>query len=268
MSGHVFPDSSRKAGKWRVASLIAAAAMIWLPASAARGETPHQRSEASLRSTLVTEYRIMKQGDKANDVKVGSETVEKKVFNNNTVVFNIVAVMTYGEGVSMTQHIELVLEEESFFPRTLKVEKTVSQGEKGDFDQEISVEMFSNLAVVRSKLGGKESERRIVVPTGIAITDVGVLGYLYQTLFWYDRKLGGKQRFEYLDPVGVAIQSGEMTVDGEETILVMGKKIKTTVFKLVRDKLGPATLWLDADGVIVQGEQNFFKYELVSKKNS
>jgi len=59
-----------------------------------------------------------------------------------------------------------------------------------------------------------------------------------------------------------------LKLDKEETIRVMGKKSKVSVFQVEREKLGPAKLWVDKQGTIVRGEQNMFTYELVSRKNS
>jgi hypothetical protein len=243
---------------------VAAAALVFPGALLAPtwAASPHQRKPVALTSTLRTEYRIM-QGKK----QMGTEKVEKKVFDNNTVVFTIDATMAYGPGVTMTQHAELTLEEESYFPRTLHILKTVAQPNNDSFQHQIDIEMFSNVAVVTSSLREQKGSRRIVVPTGIAIEDLGVLAYLYQTLFWYDKDTGGDQRFQWFDPISVDVHSGEMKMDREPaTITVMKKKTKVSVFRLEREKLGPAMLWVDKQGTIVRGEQNLFTFELVSEK--
>jgi hypothetical protein len=238
-----------------------AAAAVW-PGPAPAGGV-HQRTQASVTSTERCEYRIL-QGKEEK----GREIVEKRVFSNNTVAFLIEATMTYGPGLTMSQHIELTVEEESFFPRTLHIRKQVMQPDSTSFEQRVDVELFSNVAVVTSRLNNQENSRRVVVPTGLAMSDVGVLGYLYQFLFWYDRESGGGQRFEWLDPVTVNINGGEIKWAKEETIPVLGKKTRVDVFMLERDKIGPATVWVDARGDIVRGEQNQFVFELLSRKKS
>jgi hypothetical protein len=238
-----------------------------LPADGAFGPAwsagPHQKTPSALTSAQRTEYRIL-QGDR----ETGRESVEKKVFDNNTVVFVIDAAMEYGHGVTMKQHAELTLEEESFFPRSLHVVKNVAEADSNSFAHEIDVEMYANVAVVSSALRGQRGSRRLVVPTGVAFSDLGILAYLYQMLFWYDGDVGGRQRFECLDPVAVSVLGGEIRLDGETTIPVLGKNTRVRVFKLERDKFGAATLWVDEDGTIVRGEQNLFVYELVSRKSS
>jgi hypothetical protein len=240
------------------AAVLAAAPVI--PSLGAEG--PHKRREATVTSTQRTEFRILQEKSEK-----GRETVEKKVFSNNTILFTIDASMAYGPGLTMSQHIELLVEEESFFPRSLHIVKNVMQPDSTSFEHKIDVEMYSNVAVVSSLINKQAGSRRVVVPTGIAVSDVGVLGYLYQLLFWYDRETGGGQRFEWLDPLSSTVNGGELKFEKEETIPVMGKKTKVSVFSVEREKHGAAKLWVDSKGTIVRGEQNYFIYELVKKSS-
>jgi hypothetical protein len=241
--------------------LVCSAAIAAVSSIAA--ESPHKKKPVKLESTLVTEYRIVQ--DKK---KMGSEKVTKQTYDNNTIVLTIDATMTYGPGVTMDQHCELTLEEESYFPRTLHIKKTVAQPDGQGFTHTIDIEMFSNVAVVTSMLRDQAGNKRVVVPTGVAIEDLGVLGYLYQTLFWYDRESGGEQRFQWLDPVMAEVRSGDIKMDPGTTISVLNKKTKVSVYQIDRERIGPATVWVDSKGVIVRGEQNMFVYELVSRKTS
>lgn len=239
------------------------AVMLIIPVNAQMPPHPHQRSKASLNSTERCEYRITQ-----NKEERGRETIEKRVFDNNTVEFVIDASMAYGSGVTMSQRIEMSLEEESFFPRAVHIVKTVMQPDSSKFEHSIDIDMVSNVAVVSSKLNGKGESRRVVVPIGIPVAEVGILGYHYQFLFWYDRGVGGAQRFQWLDPVTTDLNAGELKLEKEETIPVLGKKTKVSVFNFDREKIGAATLWVDKDGVIVRGEQNFMVYELLGRKKS
>ncbi|HET6349706.1 MAG TPA: hypothetical protein VFH88_11550 [Candidatus Krumholzibacteria bacterium] len=256
MSVRSLPDRATRAIAVLVLALAAAPAVT-------AGMPAHQKKPVKLESTLRTEYSITQ-----NNKEMGHEAVEKKTYDNNTVVFTIDAEMTYGPGVTMKQHAELTVEEDSYFPRSLHLTKNVSDPNGKGIAHQLDVEMFSNVAVITSTLGGVAGSRRLVVPTGVAIEDLGVVGYLYQTLFWYDRETGGNQRFQWLDPVGVEVHSGQISLGDPETISVMKKKTRTSVFKLERDRLGPATLWVDSQGTIVRAQQNMFNYELVSKKSS
>lgn len=238
--------------------------MLVCSAAVAAVSMPHQKKPVKLTSTVTGEYRIMQDKN-----KMGSEKIEKKTFDNNTILFTIDAVLAYGPGVTMTQHIELTVEEESYFPRTLHITKTVSQPNGSEtFTHKIDVEMFSNVAVVNTLLRDQPGAKQVVVPTGVAIEDLGVLAYLYQTLFWYDKESGGEQRFQWLDPIAGEVHSGDIKTDPDTTIPVLKKKTKVSVYQIDRERLGPATLWVDSKGFIVRGEQNMFTYELVSKKTS
>ena len=77
-----------------------AAVTIVAGAALARGAGPHQKTPVVLTSTLRTEYNIL-QGDR----KMGSEMVEKRVFDNNTVVFVIDAVMDYAQGLDSSSSV-------------------------------------------------------------------------------------------------------------------------------------------------------------------
>ena len=244
-------------------SVGVAVALVVSAAVAAVSMPAHQKKPVKLTSTVTTEYRIIQ-----NKKKMGSEKIEKKTFDNNTILFTVDAVMTYAPGVSMTQHCELTVEEESYFPRTLHIKKTIAQPNAESFTHSIDVEMFSNVAEVNSVLHGQPGAKRLVVPTGVAIQDVGVLAYLYQTLFWYDKESGGEQRFQWMDPVAVEVHSGDIRMDPETTISVLSKKTKVSVYQVDREKFGPATLWVDSKGIIVRGDMNMFVFELVSKKTS
>ena len=246
-----------------LALVVAGVAVAFAFLSPARGANPRQRKVAKLSSTQRTEYRIVQ--DKKER---GRETVEKKVFDNNTILYTIDATLVYGPGVGMNQHVELTVEEESYFPRALHVRKNVVQPDSTAFEHVLDVEMYSNVAVLSNKMNEQGSSKRVVVPTGTSIIDVGILGYLYQSLFWYDRDLGGEQRFQFMDPISGGLSGGVLKLEKEETISVLGKKAKVAVFQIERDKLGPATLWVDKQGTIVRGVQNMFIYELVSRKNS
>lgn len=237
--------------------------MVVCAATAAHSMGPHQKKPVKLTSTLVAEYKIT-QDKKA----MGKERIEKKVFDNNTIVFNIDSDLSYGPGVTMKQHCELTVEEESYFPRTLHLVKTITQPDGQAFEHKIDVEMFSNVAEVKSTLRDQSGSKRAVVPTGVGIQDMGILGYLYQSLFWYDKESGGEQRFQYLDPIGVEVHSGDIKMDPEATIAVLKKKTKVSVFQVERERMGAATVWVDPKGVIVRGEMNLYVYELTSKKTS
>jgi hypothetical protein len=172
-----------------------------------------------------------------------------------------------GPNVRVNEKIDLTLEEESYFPRSLQSVRTMSHGSES-FDHKVSVEMFANVAVIGSEIRGVADTRRIVVPTGLAIQGIGALLYWYQTLFWYDKELGGRQRFQWLDPVTGNVGSGEIRLVREETLKVLGKKTKVAVFSAEREGMDEAALYVNAKGLIVKCEQNMSTFELVAQSDS
>ena len=253
------------AGCWPtgLAQIVGVACVVLLLAAGPAAAVPpgKHRTVGKLATTASASYRIVQNGR-----EMGIESYEEQMFDNNTIVFKIESALTYGQGVGLSQKTELTLEDESHFPRTLHVIKTITQP-SGSFEHRIDVEMFANVAVVSSSLNNVKDSRQVVVPTGLALEELGVLSSMYQTLFWYDRTLGGRQRFQWLDPVSAKIGAGEIYLSGQETIDVLGKKTIASVFKLERENFGPATLWVDAQGMIVRGEQNLSIFELVDRTN-
>ena len=84
----------------------------------------------------------------------------------------------------------------------------------------------------------------------------------YQLLFWIDPSSEARQRIQWLDPSSGAVDTGEMYVAGQTTIDVLGKKTKVTVYKAERQRLGSATLYVDAKKRIVKAEQSMLTYRL------
>jgi hypothetical protein len=165
-------------------------------------------------------------------------------------------------GVTMTVKSEMVVEEESYFPRSYRAAKTITQP-TDVFEHVVTVDMYANVAVLGSELKGSKDTRRVVVPAGTAISEVGMLYPWYQLLFWIDPKSDVRQRIQWIDPGSAVIDSGEMYAAGQATIDVLGKKTKVTVYKAERERLGEATLYVDAKKRIVKAEQNMVTYRLV-----
>ena len=215
----------------------------------------HATKEPSVVSTARAKYTIVQE-----DREVGHESVMRRVFDNNTIRFEAEDVVT-NPAVTMTVKSEMLLEEESYFPRSYRAEKTIAQP-TDTFVHTITVDMFANVAQLGSELRGTKDSRRIVVPAGIAIQEVGMVYPWYQLLFWVDPTNDARQRFQWLDPSSGAVDTGEMYVTGQTTIDVLGKKTKVTVYKAERQRLGSATLYVDAKKRIVKAEQNMLTYRL------
>jgi hypothetical protein len=215
----------------------------------------HPTKEPSVVATVRSTYAIIQA-----DQQVGHETTTRRVFDNNTIRFEAETVVQNG-AVMLTNRSNLTIEEESYFPRAYRADKTIKQPQE-EFVHTLTVDMFANLAVLGSELRGAKDTRRVVVPTGTAIQEVGLLYPWYQLLFWVDPANEGRQRIQWLDPTSGAIDAGELFAAGRETIDVLGKKTPVTVYKAERERLGAATLYVDAKKRIVKAEQNMMIYRL------
>lgn len=222
----------------------------------------HEQKAVKLLATSKSTFRII-QGDH----EVGKESFERRTYSNNTIVIQGNVTLEPGPDMRVNDKIDLTLEEESYFPRSLQSVRTVTRGSES-FDHKISVDMFANVAVIGSEVRGLSETRRVIVPTGLAVQSVGPVLYWYQTLFWYDRELGGRQRFQWLDPLTGAVGSGEIRLLREDTLKVMGKKTKVSVFSAEREGMDEAALYVNAKGLIVKCEQNLSTFELVEQSDS
>ncbi len=245
------PNICSRHGRAVLARLLAIAV-----ASPAFATPPmHPTKEASVVSTARAKYTIV-QGDQA----IGHEAMTRRVFDNNTIRFEAENVIT-NPAVTMTTRSELTIEEESYFPRSYRADKTITQPDE-EFVHALTVDMYANVAVLGSELRGTKDSRRVVVPAGTAIQEVGTIYPWYQLLFWIDPASEGRHRIQWLDPSSGAVDAGELYIAGQETIVVLGKKTRVTVYKAERERLGAATLYVDAKKRIVHAEQNMLTYRL------
>lgn len=227
-----------------------------LLASSALAAPPMRASkDAGVVSIARARYALL-QGDQ----EVGHESMTRRIFDDNTIRFEAENVVRAAM-VTMTARSELMVEEESHFPRSYRVEKTIAQPEE-EIVHRLTVDMFANVAVLGSELRGTRDSRRVVVPAGTAIQEVGQLYSWYQLLFWIDPSLQGRQKIQWLDPSSGAIASGELYVVGPATVEVLGKQTPVTVYKAERERLGEASLYVDAKRRIVRLEQNMMVYRL------
>lgn len=236
---------------------VIVAGVLCFAASGAGAETPmHQKKPVKLLSTVQAKYRKVQQ-----DQEIGSETFERRTYDDNTVVYEVSGTALMG-GVLLSTRSTLVVEEESYFPRSLRSEQTVAQ-QTDTLRIAFSVDMYSNVAVVGSDVRGRKDSRRLVVPVGLPFVEVGAAYSWEQILFWTDPDTRDRQRIQWLDPQMGSVESGEIFLSGEETIVVLGKKTPVSVFKAERERLGPAVLYVDADRRLVRCEQNVTLFELV-----
>ena len=242
------------AAGWCSAVLLGLSGLV---VSAARAESPmHHKVPVRLLSTVHASYRLVQQGE-----KIGMESIDRRTYDNNTVTYDMAGTARLA-GALFSKNSNLVLDEESYFPRSFRSDQTILRQEDTT-SISFTVDMFSNVAVVGSEMRGRTDSRRLVVPVGIPIVEVGAVYSWYEILFWVDSTSRERQRIQWLDPQRGVVEDGEIFFSGEQTIDVLGKKTPVTVFKAERERLGAAALYVDAAGRIVRCEQNVTVFELV-----
>ncbi len=227
-----------------------------LVTAAAVGEPVRHRRPVELLSTVEARYRLMQE-----DREIGGESFLRRTFDDNRVEFDSKLTTTMG-GIRFEQRSVLVLEDESYFPSTFRTDKVIEQPDD-TLRFTFTTDMFANVAVIGSEMRGRSDSRRLVVPVGIPIVEVGALYCWYPILFWVDFESQDRQRIQWLDPQSARIDEGEIYLSGIETIDVLGKKTPVSVFKVERERLGPAKLYVDSRKRIVRCEQNMNVFELM-----
>jgi len=183
---------------------------------------------------------------------VGTERVVAKTYSDNTIEFEVYSRQVYPGEAEVEQRSELVVEEESYFPRQYNKLKEM-RAPKGGFTHEVSITMYANLAEVRTKLETSETTRRVVLPTGAAFIETGMVHHLEQLLFWYDREVGGRQNFDVFEVDQTRPEPATLRKVEDTTVAVVDEEVSAEKFVLEREKID-TTFYVDAKGRIVRVE--------------
>jgi len=241
---------------YRRATLLALAFLVVGGAVSSFADTGHERkAKKTLLESSVATYQILQ-----GEATVGSETVTHEVWGDNSVVYKSVIGMSLAEGARWDQTTELVLDEESYFPRSYSMTKLMVYGEQ-KVEQSASVRMVANVAVISTRISGSESKQNVVVPAGTSFNETGVMHLIHQLLFWYDADVAGRQTFTFLDvsrgqTEDVVLHKGE-----RETIEVNGETIEVDTFALERSTV-TQRYFVDDDGRIVRADFGYIVYSL------
>jgi hypothetical protein len=225
-----------------------------LAATGVLAEKPARKARAAVGSTR-SEYAIAQQGR-----EMGSESILRTDYNDNTVVFGVHSRLEPAPETVMDQNVEFTVVEESFYPLGYRMAKRIDQGDSG-ITMEISIDMFANVAVMTSKSANAEGTSRIVLPTGAAFVETGTIYAYEQFLFWYDRRLGGRQNFDAMDVANGKEESLVVQLIAADTVSVGGEATPVDVYKLHRPYF-EVTLYVDGAGRMVRAEQNFMTWDL------
>lgn len=239
----------------RVYSRLIALSLAALSLAASPAEKREGAGEPTLIGATEAVYSITQVGE-----LVGSEAVRQEVLDDNTVVFRSSIKMEPPRGMGWEETTELVMDEESYFPRSYRMDKKMS-GMGRTIDQSIDVEMLANVAVVATRLNEVEQKRNIVLRAGTSFYEMGVMHLVHQMIFWYDRDIEGRQSFSALDVARGVVNDFVLHVSGQDTIEFNGETLDVSVFSLEGTAVA-TRYFVDARGRILRAESGYAVYEL------
>jgi hypothetical protein len=242
----------------KFAFLLVVAMIVSLGATvAASQQEMHKKIQPRELTRTVTSSYGISQTDKV----IGSETVIRSDYSDNSIVFLSTVTLKPAEGIEIVVESELTVEAESHFPIRYKMKKNVLRG-GSDLTQENFVDLYSNVAVFRAKMGEGEKVVRKVIPAGTAFIGGNASSHYYQLLYWYNRDLGGRQTFDVLDLDAKLTNPVVFHMTTAEDVVVSDETITATVFILEQEKRSPVKIYVDENDRIVKFEKNFMIYEL------
>ncbi len=162
--------------------------------------------------------------------------------------------------VSMRTKSELVLDEETYFPLSIRYDLVTEAGER-TIPQSFEVTMYANVAVVHTRAGAAESTQRVVMPAGTAFYDLNLIYPLQQFVHVYDDETGGRQAFDVFDVSRGKLEQAVFYRAGADTIEALGQRMPVRVYKLERKTL-TTTVYADDTGRMVGVDLGFVRYSL------
>ena len=120
----------------------------------------HPTKEASVVATARAEYVVTQE-----EQEVGRESVTRRTFDDNTIRFDAETTIR-NVAATFVVKSQLTIEEESYFPRAYRADKTVTQPQE-EIAHAITVDMFANVAVLGSEMGGRKDSRHCRQPAGL-----------------------------------------------------------------------------------------------------
>jgi len=229
---------------------------ICVCAVAADAGTMKKKKERKLVETQRLVYKVS-----MTDREIGSETITRHTYNDNTVEFVVDMVDQFTAETRQKQHVTLLVEEESYFPRSFRSKKEISTSGR-EIVHEVAIDMFSNVAVVDTHLGATTDTRNFVLPTGTAFFEVGALYPLHQLLYWYARDIGGFQSFYIFDFQRGKELTAVLSMSGPETVDTINGNVETDVIEFENDEY-KMRMNVTKDGLVVRADQSTTRFELV-----
>jgi len=231
-------------------------ALLALTAASVGAEPMRERKEKTLLETTRAVYSVFQK-----DTEVGTETVTRYLYNDNTIVYKATVKLEMSSDTSIDQESELVLEEESRFPRSYRLDKSARNAEM-IHEIQVTVEMFANVARSTTEVQGHVVERIVVLPAGTPLMSVDVVHPIYQLLFWYDREKGGRQAFQVLEVMRNRPDDVVLELRDRQSVSVGGELVETDVYVLHWTSHA-VSYFVDGEGRVVAANLGFLRAELV-----
>jgi len=242
-----------------VAGVAVAIAVAGTVALRAAGRT---RAARKVISTENMTYTIVQ-----DTTKVGTERVLKTTYSDNVVDYKGAIATHLSPVVTVEQSTDLQLGDDSYFPihyRTHK--KTTARGHT--VEQTTELEMFANVGVLTEQLApGKTVTHNVVMPSGTAVLETGVIHHLYEIVHGYNDDSGGRQAFDIIDFPSGKLGQGVLYFAGDDTLSVMGHKEPVREYHFDRSSYSQK-FYVDAQGRIVAADFGYMRYELTAYKST
>jgi hypothetical protein len=225
---------------------------------------------AKVRSVVQGVYEVRKAGG-----EVGRENFIRTYFTNNTAVYESVFEVAERSDVNVSGNNKLEVEEDSGFPLSYYTSRR-TDSPHGEWVREVSVEVYSGVAVVSERQNGNEKREVVGLPAGCLFIEGNTAHQLRLVLDRYDRTSGGKQAFRAFDPMGVGVTTVALEATGDTLITgVEGPKgsgtgpVQVAHYRYFTGAAFAADVFVDARGEIARIDAPLpaeLEYLLVSRE--
>jgi hypothetical protein len=241
-------------------SLLLLLALSW---SADLPAVSRERTSATLTRTRSAVYKLYQlMSSDTTLAEIGTETFTIRNYDDNTIVIDGELEMNYGliggPSESLRLKSRLEVEEESLFPRRYEMTK-LARG----VDQELKIEMVSNVAVIDYRMNKNQENVNRVVSNGTMIVEASQLSQRWLLLQRFADGGSGKLSMTVFDPILKRESSAVLDYQGEKTVAIRGETGAFKLFQLVIEKSPAMQLYVDDTGMIAQADNGAQRFVLV-----
>lgn len=228
----------------RAVSRIVLVMWMFLFAGAAAAAPKEPAAPPKAKETVAGVYSIFQM-----DREVGSESFSKTVYDNNTVVFESKTIITLAQPDSIIETSFMTLEDDSYF-----LIDYASTRFAGKLRQSTGIEVYSNVAAIKTVTNGKENSQTRVLPAGALCIQSGTTYQLELYLQRYNDTAGGKQSILIFDPIGKKEYTKVLELMGQEETAVLGETKLYAAYALQGERGIEIKFFVDDSRRIVKAE--------------